>query len=270
MTTNAFMLRQAGPSPALRGIALSYWEAAGTLGHSREKVLPRAEVLLCINLGDAQALVDDAGGRRLYSDAWIVGLQRSALVTEALGVNWLCGARLRPEGALQLLGGAAAAAAGDVVPLDDAFPHWTAALIAEVRAASTPAARFAAIDRALCARLQAPSARQSAIAYAARKLGDQSVARLADEIGWSRQRLHERFVCDIGLSPKRYQRLVRFEQALRLLHRPQARFVAVANSSGYFDEAHFAREFRAFAGLPPRAYLQARLDVEDYGFASAD
>jgi AraC-like DNA-binding protein len=63
------------------------------------------------------------------------------------------------------------------------------------------------------------------------------------------------------MTPKLYCRIQRFQHVLRLIHRRQViDWANVALSCGYYGQSHFVRDFRAFAGLSPTAYLQARTD----------
>ncbi|WP_346114620.1 helix-turn-helix domain-containing protein, partial [Nonomuraea maheshkhaliensis] len=79
---------------------------------------------------------------------------------------------------------------------------------------------------------------------------------LADEVGWSRKRLWSRFRSQLGITPKRAARLVRFDHAAHLLAagHPAAR---VATESGYVDQSHLHREIRTFTGLAPTALAAA-------------
>lgn len=60
-----------------------------------------------------------------------------------------------------------------------------------------------------------------------------------------------------GLAPKAYQRVFRFQRALRGLRRGEA-LASVAAGAGFSDQAHFSREFLAFSGVTPAAYRERR------------
>jgi transcriptional regulator GlxA family with amidase domain len=97
------------------------------------------------------------------------------------------------------------------------------------------------------------------------------IGHVAREVGWSRRHLGERFHREVGLAPKPTARLVRFDRAKSLLkRRAGAGTVAdVAAATGYADQAHFTREFRALAGSTPTRWLAEELpsvqDAEDLG-----
>src|SRR4030095_540445 len=86
--------------------------------------------------------------------------------------------------------------------------------------------------------------------------GGVGVDARADEVGWSRKRLWSRFRSQLGITPKRAARLVRFDHAAHLLAAGHAAAPAGAQS-GYVDQSHLHREVRAFAGLTPTAVAVA-------------
>jgi AraC-like DNA-binding protein len=80
--------------------------------------------------------------------------------------------------------------------------------------------------------------------------GRVGVERLSAEVGWSRKRLWARFGSQVGLTPKRAARLVRFDHAAhRLAVGDHAALVAA--ESGYVDQSHLHRDVMAFAGMTP-------------------
>lgn len=99
-----------------------------------------------------------------------------------------------------------------------------------------------------------------AIDAAARRLvrsgGLTTVTALADEVGCSERQLHRTFTERAGLAPKLYARITRFHALLAAHDRsPKASLSALAYDAGYFDQAHFNRDCRAFTGAPPSGFL---------------
>ena len=97
---------------------------------------------------------------------------------------------------------------------------------------------------------------------------DQVVAlfdAVTDKVGLSAKRFIERFKSDVGLTPKRYCRIRRFQRAVTLVHQgSEIDWAAVALDCGYFDQAHFIHDFKSFAGLTPTSYQAARTSFQNH------
>ncbi len=75
------------------------------------------------------------------------------------------------------------------------------------------------------------------------------------ETGYSHRRFLELFREGVGMEPKRYSRIRRFQRALKgLADQPDVAWADLAQIAGYSDQPHFNREFRVFAGLSPGQY----------------
>jgi AraC-like DNA-binding protein len=134
--------------------------------------------------------------------------------------------------------------------------------------------RFTMLDRAFVAQLS-PGKPRREIAWAWRTLqqthGTVPVQLLADEIGWTRQHFSAIFRDAIGVTPKSAARVFRFERACRLIKDEQASLARVACSSGYFDQAHMTRDWKALAGCSPRAWISSELPfLQDYEIGGRD
>ena len=82
-----------------------------------------------------------------------------------------------------------------------------------------------------------------------------TIRQVTDAISLSSRRFIEKFEMQVGLTPKRYCRLLRFQSAVANAHGPAPLdWAQLALDCGYFDQAHFIHEFREFSGITPRAY----------------
>ena len=89
--------------------------------------------------------------------------------------------------------------------------------------------------------------------------GGPSIRALAADVGWSHKHLIARFKQQIGVTPKRAARLVRFDRLLRRLGGPRRPdWPQLAAEHGYVDQAHLIREFREFVGASPAAFFSSR------------
>ena len=86
------------------------------------------------------------------------------------------------------------------------------------------------------------------------------VEDLAHVLGVSTRRLRRAFDDLIGLSPKTYTQVLRFQRAIRLATQsPDPNWSQIATGAGYFDQAHLIGAFRRFAGGTPTTLEYADL-----------
>jgi methylphosphotriester-DNA--protein-cysteine methyltransferase len=145
------------------------------------------------------------------------------------------------------------------VPLDTLWKADGANLRARLLEAPTPEAKFRIVERCLLAQAKLPLARHPAVAFALqelqREIPSRSIADVTAQIGLSPRRFIQVFHEEVGLTPKLYCRIQRFQAVLRHISAGKRLLWAdIAVSCGYFDQAHFVHDFRAFSGITPTAY----------------
>jgi AraC-like DNA-binding protein len=168
---------------------------------------------------------------------------------------------MAPLGAYRLLGRPVTELAGTVVDIEDVFGHDGRRLIEAVREQPTWPRRFAVLDRFLARAAERGPRPAPEVFQAWRRIvgsgGGVPIGWLADEVGWSHKHLISRFLQQVGLTPKRAARLVRFERVRdRMRTGDPPRWDQLAADDGYADQAHLIRDFRAFTGLTPTEYLR--------------
>ena len=150
------------------------------------------------------------------------------------------------------------------IALDDVLGRFGRELESRLFEAPTWADRFDMLDRVILARVTTTPHVPPAVALAWRQLvgraGQVSIAALAKHSGWSHKHFVAQFTEHIGLPPKAMARVLRFGRAAHLLQvSERGRFADIAYECGYYDQAHFTRDFTAFAGVTPTALLASRL-----------
>ena len=83
-----------------------------------------------------------------------------------------------------------------------------------------------------------------------------SIQKLAEETGYSACYIRRVFQQIHGISPKNFERFVRFQKLLHLINKmPETlRLDALAQQCGYYDEAHMIKDFKQYAGITPQGY----------------
>lgn len=88
-----------------------------------------------------------------------------------------------------------------------------------------------------------------------RSSGSISMEQIADDTGYTMRYINKCFHNATGLSPKQFSKIVRFQTAVSALNEPLGRSLTeIADDLGYFDQAHFIRDFKQFTGLTPKKY----------------
>jgi len=254
------------PCPALRSFVRVLWtsEASGaTPGPARERLLPTGAMHLALRTaGPPVRLYAGDGDLEGFTVGHaVVGGARDAPYLKAALPGPSTGAVLEPGAARALLGATAAELAGRHTALDALWGVGAVAVAREqVAQAPDAAARLDVLERALLARLRgAVRLLHPAVAEALLGLrASPSVAAAVARTGYSHRRVIALFREEVGLAPKVYARVLRFQRAVTLLAgRPTAPLGELALRAGYADQAHLGREFLALAGVSPGRYRRA-------------
>ena len=230
------------------------WTGDGFL----RREVARCGVALILAFGDEMDVHDgEVGPHPQRLRAFVVGNQSHASITGVAGHQLGVQVELSPVGALSLLGDVEAYN-DTVVPLDDALGRQGTRLIEQLADAPSWEARLDVLDVSFGA-TERP-ALSPEVAWLRRQLvasqGQARVEALMDETGWSRRHVTNSFRRQLGIAPKAYARLLRFQHATALLmEHPRGRTLAdIAMATGYYDQSHLTRDFAAFAGMTPGSY----------------
>ncbi|MFE5326273.1 helix-turn-helix domain-containing protein [Embleya sp. NPDC056575] len=213
--------------------------------------------------------VDDGSPITRY-DSVACGLRSRSVAIHHNGRQQGVQIALTPLGARAVYGMPAAALAHHLVPLDELLGSLGIELVERLRTATTWATRFTALDELLLRAVErgadgdrAHRARPE-VAEAWRRLvatrGRARVGAVAAGLGWSRRHLTDRFRDELGLSPKTFARVLRFEHAHELATAPASLpWADVATVSGYADQAHLVRDWNEFTGRSPTAWRRGEV-----------
>ncbi len=262
---HGFVFRQRVPGPPLSDFVATLWHFTGyCAAHDRERVLPDGRCTLVINLQDTPRRRFDAANPNrsvAYRRAWIAGVQTEYLVIDVLANSSLMGVHFKSGGLAPFVPGGASEVSHQVVEADAVWGGAALDLHDALRNLPTADARFDLLERFLLGlarhRLQRPPAIAHALGRFVAAPHLACMAAVANEIGLSHKQFIERFRREVGMTPKRYCRIRRFQLVLdELQRRPVLAWPEIALACGYYDQAHFINEFRSFSGLNPQAYLR--------------
>ena len=255
------------PSPALRPFVAQMWASEDPDNVRcatpwREHALPSGAMHLVIRLSDHPLRIADAWsgeGAQPVAEALVGGMRSRFYLRELLAPSCSVGAVLRPGAAECLFDGVTADELAERhTPLDALWGAAAHRLREQLLALRLPQDRLALFEAALAARLPRVHGLHPAVAGAlAQFQGGASVAAAVRDSGFSHRRFLQLFRQGVGLAPKTYLRVRRFQRVLPVLRSdPALSLAALAADMGYSDQSHFNREFMAFSGVTPLVYRQ--------------
>lgn len=261
------------PAPPLDAFVESIWYCENNpRRHGLERVLPSGAAQLIINLKEDQTRVyrPESGYQcEATSGAVLSGVQSRYCVIDTAEQECVLGAAFRPGGTIPFFRILANETRDANISLDTlSGPRCSKSLRERLLEATGPQARLDVMERVL-AEVFKPIGLHPAVAFALStftgRQNEASVADVTGRIGLSPKRFIERFKTEVGVAPKRYCRILRFQRALA--HAEQGGrldWTRIALDCGYFDQAHFIHDFRSFASVTPTGYQTGRTEFRNH------
>ncbi|NER13669.1 helix-turn-helix domain-containing protein [Leptobacterium flavescens] len=98
-----------------------------------------------------------------------------------------------------------------------------------------------------------------------------NIAALMDEYPYTRKHLIDMFKLYVGLTPKYYHRILRFNEILKQIEeKEKISWAQVSLDCGFSDQAHFIKDFRHFSGFNPKEFIDAGFNNEEKNFFPLD
>lgn len=92
-----------------------------------------------------------------------------------------------------------------------------------------------------------------------------NIARMNEKIGYSQKHFAEMFRRQVGVTPKSYLRLMRFQKAIQAIDKTaEINWGTVAFECGFYDQAHFINDFKHFSGFTPEQYAKIHTNYQNY------
>jgi AraC-like DNA-binding protein len=264
------------PGPPLNQYIAWFWYYdQWRVAHEREHVLPDGSFELIFNLEDrSRKLFDreDLNRYQAFRKSWLSGAQSGYLIIDALNGASMMGVHFNPGGIAPFLKPSADELRNRVAELDGIWGSSAGALRERLLNAPNPQLKFRELEQfllALLTRARSDSQKEKRVNWALKQFADQrNVQRLAGvaaQLGVSQKHFIHEFRQRVGITPKMFCRIRRFQSVLSEINRKgSVEWTSVALDCGYFDQAHFINDFQTFAGLNPTAYLSYRSDYPNF------
>lgn len=252
------------PKPPLSKFVDNLWLYKGNAPEQKiGRILPTGTLELAINLCQNELLFYDAERPEncsRFSGAIVSGAHGRGLVPEATEETCIIGVHFKPGGAFPFLGLPAGDLADTHGDLETLWGSSADRLRERLCEAGTSAERFLLLQEALLNRLCDGVEQHYAVSTALEMFWkNQAVLTVRDAaryLGLSQRRFIQVFKTEVGMTPKLFSRIQRFQQTRTFIQQnPSPNWAALAVDLGYFDQSHLIREFLEFSGLSPSDYL---------------
>jgi len=242
-----------------------YWDGY-VQAHGQERLLPDGSMTIAINLGEQRISRYPDAPPGCYASAVtqvICGARSTYMVADTANMITTFGIQFKPGGGFPFLPMPASEFNDQCIALEDVFGLGVRNLRERLLECATPPQKFAAAESWLLALAIKPLEKHPAVEYATRQFVHglilQPLSSVLDRIGYSQRHFNQLFSGEVGLTPKRFLRVRRFQSVIQSIPADKPfTWADVALRCGYYDQSHFAHEFRSFCGLTPAAYLSHR------------
>ncbi|OAB38416.1 helix-turn-helix domain-containing protein [Paenibacillus glacialis] len=258
----AMLLRTYIPRAPLSGFVDFFWYFEGYHPpHTRELTLPDGSVELVFNLNeDKIKLFDRENKGLLYDRSVICGPHSEYFIIDTSVETTSLGIHFRPGGINPFLKMPVNELHNNNVSLDTLWGTRAHDLHEKILLSKTVDDKFRTLEESLMKLASRPLIRHPAVSFALNEFQSLSDKRpLSDvigQIGLSQRRFIQIFKEEVGLTPKLFCRLRRFQEVLnRIDHTKIVNWLDVAIACGYYDQMHFIKDFQAFSSLNPTDYF---------------
>lgn len=256
-------------APLSRFVQVLWYARVPVAEHHYERILPTGCTQVILNL-ERDWLHDctDGAPDQPIAPALVVGGRSTFEVVAARDMASLIGVSFKPGGFAAFAGDAVDRFSNLSIPLETAWGAASLTLRNRLRETDDIRTRFGIIEAfllervAACARPHA-NARRQLVEFGLSKFGSapalSTVREVARSTGLSERRFSQIFREEVGLSPNVWCRIQRFQRAVRILHSgADLPWAELALDCGFYDQSHFANEFRAFSGVDATTYSASR------------
>jgi AraC-like DNA-binding protein len=239
--------------------------------HQRERLFPDGSMTLLIDMDDTPKRLYhslDSNDYTEFQGSWISGQQTGSLIIGAAHASMIV-VRFHPGGAFPFLKLPMSELTGHVVPMTTLLGDLIADAREWILEADSLKGKLLRTEEFFRNRYRDSQNGTSVVRESVRQLSRPGirpkVRELASSLGLSQKHLISLFNDHVGLSPKQFSRISRFQQAIAMMGLSgEVDLQNVIHECGYYDQAHFNHEFKEMTTMTPSVYLSSRSEYMNY------
>lgn len=266
--TCSMVYNEYNPSETLAPYIRCYWNLENqdtSTARNRERIFPDGCIELIFHYGDLFRKYDTENTYEIQPRSFIHGQLKRFIEIEATGRIGIFSVRFQPGGLQGFIGFNVSELTDRVVSIEEIWGKDGQNISDEILKAGNPEERIQAIEKFLLSKLTATDKDKliaNCVDMIIQRHGNISIEELVVAQGISKRQIERMFTAGVGISPKFMARIIRFNHTLQMIeNKTFNNFTSVAFEVGFYDQAHFIKDFRELTGLNPKQYFSTNLEL---------
>ena len=252
-------------SPLSQFIDFFFYYDGHYAGHTMEKLLPDGSVDLLIDLTEPPKKLfhnEEATSYTTLKKSWISGMKTDYILIDASVTNMI-GVHFKPGGCYPFVDFPMLELNDLTTELETIWGNEANSIREAILHEPCIGKRFSILENYLLQKGKDKMENHVLVHYSVNQLTSSpqmwTIRSLSDKTGVTQKHLINLFKRYVGLSPQMFSRINKFQKVIQLIgQQKKIDWSMLAYECGYFDQAHFIKEFQAFSGINPAAYLEKR------------
>ena len=260
------------PTPAhLKDHIQLIWSMASETAEdrfARERILPDGIVELVFHFAGPFRTTRADGSSYIQESAFAISQMREYIEIESTGAVGFMAVRFYPWGAHHFFATPISSFLDDAIPAIALWPQHATELASLTARTGDWEGRLNSLETFLAERYEENRSDDVELDEAIRRIrnsgGQLALSDLCQDLAISEKQLQRKFLPAVGIPPKAFSRVSRFLDICKRMSEFRDKTLAeLAHHCGYFDQAHFNREFKQFSGFTPKEFFRR----DDIGYA---
>jgi len=232
----------------------------------KQKVLPDGCMEMIFHYGDHYLQYFEDGSSIIQPKSFVFGQITKYIEIAPIGVSGIISARFLPDGISPFVNMPLTSLENKAVPITELFGEDGEKLEGQIINANDNYERIKLIETFLLSKLTEQrtidAITKSCVNIIFQSQGQIGSAELADKMNINRRNMERKFTSVIGMSPKQLSKVARLQATLKMLEQKKfASLTEIAYENGYYDQAHFIKDFREFTGMSPKSFFADSLKL---------
>ncbi len=245
--------------------------------HSIERVIPTGHVFIIFELDNIPRKTFDnttLKPNKTYTKAWVSGIHKNYISISAHPKSEMFVIQFKPFGTYPFFHFPAENLSDKVLSYEEIFKEELTELRENLKKQESSKDKFNIAEQWLINRLNDSKIPSKELLYVIKKLETEPVTNFNEAINgypYTQKHLIDQFKKYIGVTPKYYQRILRFNEILKQIRQKESiTWSQIAYQCGYSDQSHFIKEFNHFSGFNPQEFIKQEFNKDEPNFFPLD